>query len=248
MRLKDTVIIVTGSARNIGRVYALGLAREGAKVVVADIRDPEPTAQEIRGQGGEALALRVDVTSRQATEEMARRTVERFGRIDGLINNAALFHDLVLKPFYQVEEEEWDRLMSINVKGLFLCAKAVFPQMKAQASGRIINIASNTVFKGTTGFIHYVTSKGAVIGFTRALAREVGEYGINVNAVAPDYIPHEKDDRERPEWDLMIQASRCIKRREVPQDVLGTIIFLCSSDSDFITGQTILVNGGSVHY
>lgn len=246
MRLKDKVVIVTGAARNIGKVYAAGLAREGAKVVAADILDCSDTAGGIQAQGGEALALRVDVSDEEATRRMAEAAHKRFGRIDGLVNNAALYHDLVLKPFYEVTGEEWDRLMAINLRGPFFCSKAVFPYMKEQGYGRIINIASNTVFKGTEGFIHYVTSKAGVIGLTRALARECGKFGIHVNAVAPDYIPHERDLRNRPEHDQMIQKQRVIQRREVPQDVVGTILFLLSADADFIAGQTLLVNGGSV--
>ncbi|MFQ5914753.1 MAG: SDR family NAD(P)-dependent oxidoreductase [Nitrospinota bacterium] len=246
MRLKDKVVIVTGAARNIGSVYAIGLAREGAKVVAADILDSAKTVGEIEANGGEALPLSVDVTGEEATRRMAEVTREKFGRIDGLLNNAALYHDLSQKPFYEISGEEWDRLMAVNLKGLFNCCKAVFPSMKEQGYGRILNIASNTVYKGTEGLLHYVTSKAGVVGFTRALARECGKHGINVNAVAPDYIPHEKDNRERPEHDLMIQKSRIIQRREAPEDVLGSIIFLLSSDADFIAGQTILVNGGAV--
>lgn len=246
MRLQDKVIIVTGAARNIGQVYAVGVAREGGKVVVADVLDGSETVGMIEDAGGEVLYVHTDVTDEDATRKMAEATHERFGRIDGLVNNAALFHDLVLKPFYEISGDEWDKLMAVNLKGLFHCCKAVHPFMKAQEYGRIVNIASNTVYKGTGGFLHYVTSKAGVLGFTRALARECGPYGINVNAIAPDYIPHERDDRERPEHDLMIQGQRVIQRRELPEDVLGTLIFLLSSDADFITGQSILVNGGIV--
>jgi NAD(P)-dependent dehydrogenase (short-subunit alcohol dehydrogenase family) len=246
MRLKDRVVIVTGAARNIGRVYALGLAREGAKVVAADILDCSDTVGEIEANGGEALSLQVDVSKEEAAKQMAQSAQERFGRIDGLINNAAVYHNLVLKPFYEITEEEWDGLMAVNLKGLFHCSKAVFPYMKEQEYGRILNIASNTVYKGTEGFIHYVTSKAGVLGFTRALARECGSHGINVNAVAPDYIPHARDDQERPQHDVMIQSTRIIQRKEVPSDVVGTIVFLLSADADFITGQSYLVNGGAV--
>ncbi|GIK42585.1 MAG: 3-oxoacyl-ACP reductase [Chloroflexota bacterium] len=246
MRLKGKVVIVTGAARNIGRVYALGLARAGAEVVAADILDCSETVAEVEAAGGKALNVRVDVTDEAATGQMVQATVDRFGRIDGLVNNAAIFHDITLNPFYKISGNEWDRLMAVNLKGPFNCSKAVFPVMKNQGYGRIINIASNTVYKGTEGFLHYVTSKSGVLGFTRALARECGPHGINVNAVAPDYIPHERDDQERPEHDLMIQSQRIIQRRQLPEDVLGTVLFLLSSDADFITGQTLLVNGGIV--
>lgn len=244
MRLKGRVVIVTGAARNIGQVYALGLSKEGARVVCADILDSQETVSLIEADGGEAVALNVDVTSVEAVNRMAQAANERFGQIDGLVNNAAMFHDIELKPFFDVSDREWDQLMAVNLKGPFLCSKAVYPYMKERGYGRIINIGSNTAYKGTQGFIHYVTSKAGVVGFTRSLARECGPYGINVNTVAPDYIPHERDDEVRPEHDLMIQKQRIIQRRQMPKDVLGTIIFLLSDDADFITGQTILVNGG----
>jgi NAD(P)-dependent dehydrogenase (short-subunit alcohol dehydrogenase family) len=246
MRLKDKVVIVTGASRNIGRVYARGLAAEGAKVAAADILDASDTVREIEAAAGEALAVRVDVTDEAAAQRMAAAVHRRFGRIDGLVNNAALYQDLAMKSFWEISVEEWDRVMAVNLRGMFLCCKAVIPYMKTQRYGRVVNIASNTVFKGTPGLIHYVTSKAGVLGFTRTLARECGEFGIHVNSVAPDYIPHAKDDQERPERDAMIQATRAIRRRELPQDLVGTIVFLLSADADFITGQTISVNGGSV--
>ncbi len=246
MRLKDKVVIVTGAARNIGQVYATGLAKEGSRIVAADIRDCEETVERIKAAGGEAAGVHVDVSNEEATRNMARTAHERYGRIDGIVNNAALFHDIELKPFYEIAEEEWDRLMAINLKGVFHCCKAVFPYMKEQGHGRIINIASNTVHKGTENFLHYVTSKAGVIGLTRALARECGPYGINVNAVSPDYIPHERDARERPQHDEMIRRGRIIQRTEVPADMLGSLIFFLSADSDFITAQSLLINGGAV--
>ena len=246
MRLKDKVVIVTGASRNIGRVYARGLAAEGAKVAAADILDASDTVREIEAAAGEALAVSVDVADEAAAQRMAAAVHRRFGRIDGLVNNAALYQDLAMKSFWEISVEEWDRVMAVNLRGMFLCCKAVIPYMKTQRYGRVVNIASNTVFKGTPGLIHYVTSKAGVLGFTRTLARECGEFGIHVNSVAPDYIPHAKDDKERPERDAMIQATRAIRRREMPQDLVGTIVFLLSADADFITGQTISVNGGSV--
>lgn len=246
MRLKDKVVIVTGASRNIGRVYALGLAAQGAKVVAADILDASETVREIEAAAGEALAVTVDVSDEGATQAMAAAVERRFGRMDGLVNNAALYVDLAMKPFWDIPVDEWDRVMAVNLRGVFLCCKAVVPYMKAQRYGRIINIASNTVFKGTPGLSHYVASKAGVIGFTRTLARECGEFGVNANCLAPDYIPHAKDDAERPERDAMIQAARAIHRREVPQDLVGTLVYLLSADADFVTGQTLSVNGGSV--
>jgi len=248
MRLKDRVAIVTGSARGLGRAYALRLAKEGAKVVVADILDGKETVGAIAAQGGEAIYVKTDVTSEESTREMAAKTVERFGRIDALINNAALFADLVKKPFWEIPVAEWDKVMAINLKGPFLCAKAVYPQMKKQGKGKIINVASGTFFKGLPHFLHYVVSKGGNVAITRSMAREVGDAGINVNCIAPGYTETEflKDHpQDTPEATKAIMGSRCIKRAETPDDLSGTVVFLCSGDSDFITGQTIVVDGGS---
>lgn len=249
MRLEDKVAIVTGSAQGIGRVYARSLAKEGARVVITDIVDTNPAQEEIVKNGGQAISFRADVSSEKDAAEMARRTVDKFGRIDILVNNAAIFATLRLKPFYEISEKEWDSLMAVNVKGTFLCSRAVFPQMKKQAKGKIVNISSGTAFKGTPNFLHYVTSKGAVISFTRALAREVGDYGICVNAIAPGFTLSDtvlkRDDLVDAMNDPVI-ASRCIKRGQQPEDLIGALIFLCSDESDFITGQTIAIDGGSV--
>lgn len=245
MRLKDRVAIITGSAQGIGRVYALRLASEGAKVVVTDVLDAQPTAKEIAAQGGEALALRTDVTDPRSVDDMAEKTVGRFGRIDILVNNAALFGDISRKPFQEIPIDEWDRVMAVNVKGLFLCSRAVLPQMKKQGKGRIINISSGTVLQGTPMLLHYVTSKGAVVAFTRALAREVGEFGITVNSIAPGHTLSEMVKRRGPNVDERAVAGRIIKRSQVPEDLSGTVVFLASDDSEFITGQMIVVDGGS---
>ena len=245
MRLQDKVAIVTGSAQGIGRVYASRLASEGARVVLTDVLDADSAADEIRKQGGEALALRTDVTNEKSVEEMAQKTAERFGRIDILVNNAALFGNIQRSPFDQLSVEEWDQVMAVNVKGLFLCARAVLPHMKNQRSGRIINISSGTVLQGTPMFLHYVTSKGAVVAFTRALAKEVGEFGITVNSIAPGHTLSDAVKRRGPKVDEHTVAVRSIKRSQVPEDLAGTVIFLSSEDSAFITGQMIVVDGGS---
>ena len=248
MKLENRVAIITGAAQGIGEAYAIRFAREGAKVVVADIADGTDVAQRIVDQGGEALVVRTDVTDEQSALEMAARTVERFGRIDILVNNAAYFSALVKKPFHEIDAAEWDAVLAVNLKGPFLCAKAVFPQMKAQGKGKIINVSSGTFFKGLPNFLHYVTTKGGVIGLTRSLAREVGEFGICVNAIAPGYTETEIL-RERPQDSEQVRAqivaSRCLRRPEIPEDLMGTIVFLSSEDSDFVTGQTIVVDGGS---
>jgi len=251
MTLKDKVAIITGGARGLGKAYALRLAEEGAAVVIVDVLDAGPVENEIEKKGGAALALRVDVSDEQSTTEMARKTVERFGRIDILINNAAVFAHLGKKSFFEISAEEWDEVIRINLKGTFLCCKAVYPQMKKQGKGKIINISSSTFFAGVPYFIHYVTSKGGIVGFTRALAREVGDDGICVNAVAPGLTVSEavRGNPMYPEDYLRIAASgRCFKRDEKPEDLTGTILFLASDDSDFITGQTIAVDGGAVFH
>jgi len=249
MRLKGKVAIVTGGARGLGRAYTLRLAKEGAQVVVADILDGKKTVEAIVNQGGEAIYLHTDVSNEESTNEMTLKTIERFGRIDVLINNAAIFGTITKKPFHEISALEWDDVIRVNLKGTFLCCKAVYPQMKKRGKGKIINVSSTTFFAGIPYFLHYVTSKGGIVGFTRALAREVGDDGICVNAIAPGLTLTEavQENPMYPNEYLKIAASgRCFKRDEQPEDLLGTIVFLASDESDFITGQTIVVDGGSV--
>ena len=247
MRLEGRVAIVTGGARHIGAAYCRRLAGEAAAVVIADILDGARVAEEIRSKGGRALSLRVDVSNEEDTNRMALETVKAFGRIDILVNNAAIFINIQRHPFYDITAEEWDRVSAVNVKGPFLCAKAVFPMMKEQRSGKIINISSSTAYWGTPSFLHYVASKAALIGMTRSLAREVGEFGICVNAIAPGLVEHEGQTAPKALTELQLKA-RSIKRLQTPEDLLGTLVFLGSSDSDFMTGQTIVVDGGSVFH
>src|SRR2546426_5900137 len=176
MRLKDKVIIVTGGATGIGRAYCQRAAVEGARVVVADIADPKPVVQEVEARGAQALGIECDVSREADTRRLATETLARFGGIDVLVNNAAVYGTLTRRPFMEIPVEEWDRVMAVNLRGLFLCAQAVFPAMKARGKGKIINIASSTFWKGVAHYIHYTTSKGGVVGFTRSLAREVGEF------------------------------------------------------------------------
>ena len=247
MRLEGRVAIVTGGARHIGAAYCRRLAEEGAAVVIADILDGARVAEDIRSKGGRALPLRVDVSNEEDTNRMALETAKAFGRIDILVNNAAIFINIQRHPFYEITAEEWDRVSAVNIKGPFLCAKAVFPKMKEQRSGKIINISSSTAYWGTPSFLHYVASKAALIGMTRSLAREVGEFGICVNAIAPGLVEHEGQTAPKALTELQLKA-RSIKRLQTPEDLLGTLVFLGSSDSDFMTGQTIVVDGGSVFH
>jgi NAD(P)-dependent dehydrogenase (short-subunit alcohol dehydrogenase family) len=247
MKLKGKAAIVTGGARGLGKEYALRLCAEGARVVVADILEAAPVMEEIKRRGGEALALHTDVSDEQSANEMARKTVEAFGSIDILVNNASVFADIPRIAFFDVPVQDWDKIMAVNVKGTFLCSKAVYPQMKKQQKGKIINISSGTCFTGVPFFIHYVTSKGGIIAFSRALAREVGNDGICVNTIAPGFTisePVQKNPRYSEEARKIAASGRCFKRDERPEDLLGTLVFLASDDSDFITGQTIVVDGG----
>lgn len=247
MKLKDKVVIVTGSARGLGREYALRFSSEGAKVVVCDVLDCGETAREIESRRGEVLSLITDVSSEESTIEMAKKTFERFGRIDVLVNNAAIFGGIVLKPFYEITVDEWDKLMAVNLKGIWLCCKAVFPFMKEQGKGKIINVASAVAFSGVPEFIHYTTSKGGVVSFTRALARALGDYNINVNAIAPGLIQTKATlDMAPPELIEASIAGQCFKWRQEPEYLVGTVVFLASEESDFITGQTIVVDGGGI--
>ncbi len=249
-RLDQRVVIVTGGGHGLGRAYCLGLAREGARVVAADIDEKaaRAVADEIDGQGGQALAIRADVTQEESVARMVWTTLDRFGAIHVLVNNAAFFlrpDPVPRRTFDQIPVAEWDRMMAVNLKGVFLCCRAAVPAMKANRSGKIINISSSTFFVGREGFAHYVTSKAGVIGFTRVLARELGEFGITANAVAPGLTATEDETTEvvRARHEE-VSRTRCLKRVEKAEDLVGTILFLSSPDSDFLTGQTILVDGG----
>lgn len=247
-RLDGKVAIVTGAAQGIGAAYAKELAAEGAKVVVTDILDTETTVNIIKQQGGEAIGLHTDITDDDSLAQMVEKTISEFGKIDICVTNAALFGDLQQKPFMELDQDEWDRVMKVNIRGVFQTVKAVVPEMRKNGYGKIVNIASGTVFKGTPMLLHYVSSKGAVVAMTRALAREVGDDNICVNALAPGLTMSENvvaDDQWAVAKDANT-ATRAFKREEVPEDLVGAMVFLCSSDSDFVTGQTLVVDGGSV--
>uniref|UniRef100_A0A7C2K336 3-oxoacyl-ACP reductase FabG n=1 Tax=candidate division WOR-3 bacterium TaxID=2052148 RepID=A0A7C2K336_UNCW3 len=248
-KLEGKVCIVTGVARGLGRAFALKLAEEGADVCVCDVEfeGAQKVADEIRERGRRALALKVDVSSPEDTKMMAQKTYETFGRIDGLVNNAALIYGLGRRPFYEIDPLLFDRVMQVNVKGVWLCVCAVFPYMKQQGKGKIVNIASEVAFSGSIGFIHYVASKGGVVALTRALANELGQYNICVNAVAPGFIDNEagRTIADVTKYDVSLTP---LRRLGKPEDIVGIVAFLLSDEADFISGQTILVNGGRVKH
>jgi 3-oxoacyl-[acyl-carrier protein] reductase len=242
---------VTGAGQGLGRSFALALAGEGARVVIAEIGEGKcrAVAAEIAGMGLEAFAVPTDVADEAAVRRMADAVMTRYGRIDILVNNAAIVSGLKMKPFLEIPLIEWNQVLAVNATGAFLCCKAVVPVMKAQGRGKIINLSSGTVLGGIPYFLHYVTSKAAIIGLTRALAREVGDWNIQVNAIAPGSIRTEidRDSSPREREQVMIDR-RCLKRAGVPQDLTGLLLFLASGDSDFITGQLFNVDGGLHHY
>ena len=249
-RLYEKVAIITGGAEGIGKAYALGFAAEGARIVIADVNLPaaEALADALAKQGGKALAIRTDVSSVADTEDMVKRTLERFGKIDILVNNAAKFQRnlAVRAPVWELDPKEWESVIAVNLTGVFLCCRAVLPHMIKQKSGKIINIASSLAFLGAAQFSHYSTSKGGVVTFTRTLAREVGAYNINVNALCPGYTLSGDPatiTEERREFEV---SARILKRPEYPEDLVGTAIYLASSDSDFMTGQALVVDGGVI--
>lgn len=239
------VAIVTGAAGGLGRTYALALAGDGWHVVAVDVSDPRPVAAEIAAGGGSVLPVVTDVADEPATEALAAAALQRFGRIDALVNNAAIFTSIVKKPFDELTVEEWDRIFAVNVRGTWLCCKAVAPAMKARRAGRIVNVSSMTVPSGIPLFLHYVSSKAAIVGLTRALARELGEWGIAVNTISPDYVPHDAEYAGRqPEMAGILAAQRCFKRDMQPDDLVGTLRYLLGPGSAFVTGQNLFVNGG----
>jgi 3-oxoacyl-[acyl-carrier protein] reductase len=249
--LKDKVALVTGGGHGIGRAYCLGFGTAGARVVVADIDEPAAVkvAKEVNTQtDAKALGLTVDVANEESTKMLVKTILDQYGRIDILVNNAAIFATIPMNRggIDTIDPAEWDRMMSVNLKGLFFCCRAVLPTMRSQKAGKIVNISSGTWLHGSPGRIHYVTSKAGVVGFTRTLAREVGADNINVNAIAPGSTLSE----ENPSEDIVKMRSarlgdRALKRVQMPQDLVGAVLFLSSPLSDFMTGQTIAVDGGA---
>ncbi len=248
--LKNKVAIITGAAKGLGKAIALRFAAEDAKVVAVTDRDMDglsQTRQEIDALGGEITTLKVDVSSEEDTRRMAEETISAYGTIDILVNNAAIFYGLKRQSFMDISVAEWDRLMSVNVKGMWLCAKAAAPQMKSQKSGRIINIGSSVAFMSHFGFTHYLTSKAAIIGLTRSMAGELGEFGITVNNVGPGTIMTEARKVYTTDEAAMEKAQiQLIKRPPVSEDITGMVVYLASDESSMMTGQTVVIDGGVV--
>ena len=248
--LAGRTVLVTGAAQGIGRVLSHAFAAEGAHVVVAD-RDSEKaarTAQEIAESGAAAMAVKIDVADETSVAEMRERAETRFGGIDVLVNNAALFSTLKMQPFDEIPLDIWENVQRVNVTGPFLCARAVAKGMKARGSGRIINISSGAVTLGRPNYLHYTTSKAALIGMTRSMARELGAFGITVNAILPGSVETEiPRETVTPETKARIVAMQCIPRGQTPEDLIGAALFLASDASAFITGQSLTVDGGATH-
>ena len=251
MILKGKVAIITGAAQGLGAAFATGYAKEGARLVIADIADGKNAVEDVVKAGSEAIFVKTDVTQQDQCDAMVKAAIDRFGTVDILVNNAAMYANIIKKPFEEITTEEWNRVMEVNATGPFHCTKAIFAVMR-EKGGKIINVASSVVFEGAAGMPHYVASKGAVMAFTRAMARELGAYNININSLAPGYTQSEaskkiqknrQDEGTDPEQ-LMLQK-RCLKRSEAPEDLVGTAIFLASDMSNFLTGQLILCDGGS---
>jgi NAD(P)-dependent dehydrogenase (short-subunit alcohol dehydrogenase family) len=251
-RLSGRAAIVTGGAKGIGRHYSEALAAEGAQVMIADIADGEALAREIVARHGQGAAesFVFDVSKENEVKALVERTIARFGKIDVLVNNAAVFANLAHAPLTEIDVALWDKVMAVNVRGSFLMAKHVVPPMRAKRYGKIVNIGSGTAYKGMANFLHYVSSKGAIVAMTRSLSRELGADGICVNTLSPGFIMSDSVIASNTHGEATIKAvvqSRAFKRDAFPKDLLGALVFLASAESDFITGQTIAVDGGSVN-
>jgi len=249
MRLENKVAIITGSARGLGRAFALRFAKEGADLTVCDVHDCGPVVKEIEALGRKVLSLKTDISSEQDSVEMAKKTVERFGKIDILVNNAAVIGGLdipdFMKPADELTPADWDKMLGVNVKGTYLCCKAVIPYMKKQKKGNIINITSTAGFYGSKDFLHYSTSKGGIITMTRGLATALGEYNINVNAIAPGVVMTETMQALLPKGaEKHLLDNQILKRPIQPEDIAAGVVFLASEEASMITGQVLAVNAG----
>lgn len=249
--LKDKVAIITGGGRGIGRAFALRFAEEGAKIFIPDIslERAESVVKEIKDKGGQAAAIHVDISDEASVQNMADGVIKAFGKVDILVNNAAIWFGINATPWNNWKGTDWDKMFSVNVKGTWLCCKAIAPLMAKQAKGKIINIASNVAkVPAARMYLPYACSKGAVYTLTHALARELGASGINVNAIGPGFTATEASLSQQDSDQIFKFATseQSMQRREQASDLVGTAVFLASADSDFISGQVIFVDGGTV--
>ncbi|MBU6194496.1 MAG: SDR family oxidoreductase [Burkholderiales bacterium] len=246
--LTDHTIIVTGAATGIGQAFALGAAAQGAHVLVADLNAADETMDLIKSQGGRASYARVDVSDEASVQAMAEAALKATGRIDGLINNAAYFREVKLTPFEELDPLIWDRIFQVNVKGVWLCCKAVMPAMRARQSGSIVNIASVVAVAGQPGYLHYVATKGAVLSMTKGLAKECGKDGVRCNVIAPGFVITDATKNRPIEWQQSFLKARALSREQRPDDLVGTALYLLSDLAGFVSGQTIVVDGGHIMY
>ena len=246
--LEGKTIIVTGGATGIGQAFALTSAAYGARVMIADLNSADETLELIKNNGGEASYVKTDVSDEASAKAMAQAAVEWSGRIDGLINNAAYFREVKLTPFEEISTEIWDRIFDVNVKGIWQCCKGVMPAMRESGGGSIINISSVVAVAGQPGYLHYVATKGAVLSITKGLAKECGSANVRVNTIAPGFVITDAT-KDRPiEWQQSFLKARAISREERPTDLAGTAVYLLSELSSFVSGQTIVVDGGHIMY
>lgn len=248
--LTDRVVIITGAGQGIGREFAHAYAEAGAIPVIAELNADrgEAVAESIRETGAQAFAMATDIGDEESTQALAAQVVDRYGRIDVLINNAGIFSTITMRPFTEIPLEEWNQVMHVNVTGVFLMTRAVTPNMKRRGFGRILNISSAAVSMGRPGYLHYIASKSALLGMSRSLARELGGDGITVNSILPGATETEIERATvSPQQRATMLAMRCVSRAETPEDLVGTALFLASPASEFLTGQSLTVDGGLTH-
>ncbi|MFM2186126.1 MAG: SDR family NAD(P)-dependent oxidoreductase [Burkholderiaceae bacterium] len=246
--LPEQTIIVTGAATGIGQAFARGAAAQGAHVVVADMHGADETMDLIAQAGGRATYAKVDVSDDTSVQAMVAAALQATGRIDGLINNAAYFREVKLTPFEELDPAVWDRIFQVNVKGVWLCCKAVMPAMRTRGKGSIVNIASVVAVAGQPGYLHYVATKGAVLAMTKGLAKEGGKDGVRCNVIAPGFVITDATKNRPIEWQQSFLKARAISREQRPDDLVGTALYLLSDLAGFVSGQTIVVDGGHIMY